>query len=108
MAALNALSDITLTPIPGKKYFSTTREWREEFIYFLLVDRFHDGLPRTPATTASRSKGISTPDDFYGGKIKGITQHLITSRDWDARQSGCHRCSRIIQGLITVTTSITI
>jgi alpha-amylase len=76
MAALNALSDITLTPIPGKKYFSTTREWREEFIYFLLVDRFHDGLPRTPATTASRSKGISTPDDFYGGKIKGITQHL--------------------------------
>jgi glycosidase len=76
MAALTSLSDIDLSPIPGKEYFSLVREWREEFIYFLLIDRFHDGEARTPVLSAGRSNGISTPDDFFGGKIKGITEHL--------------------------------
>jgi glycosidase len=76
MAALTSLSDIDLSPIPGKEYFSLVREWREEFIYFLLIDRFHDGKTRTPILSAGRSNGISAPDDFFGGKIKGITEHL--------------------------------
>jgi alpha-amylase len=76
MAAPTSLSDIDLSPIPGKEYFSLVREWREEFIYFLLIDRFHDGEARTPVLSAGRSNGISTPDDFFGGKIKGITEHL--------------------------------
>jgi hypothetical protein len=37
-------ADIDLTPIPGKIYWNCDREWREEFIYFLLVDRFLIGL----------------------------------------------------------------
>src|SRR5689334_14916277 len=37
-----SLPQIDLTPLPGKQYFSSPREWREEFIYFLMVDRFHD------------------------------------------------------------------
>jgi len=76
MAALTDISQIDLTPIPGKKYFNLEREWREEFIYFLLVDRFHDALARSPVLQAARSNGISTPDDFFGGKIRGITNHL--------------------------------
>jgi len=76
MAAPTSLSDIDLSPIPGKKYFSLVREWREEFIYFLMIDRFHDDATRTPVLSAGRSNGISTPDDFFGGKIKGITEHL--------------------------------
>ena len=76
MAAPTSLSDIDLSPIPGKEYFSLVREWREEFIYFLLIDRFHDGETRTPVLSAGRSNGISTPDDFFGGTIKGITEHL--------------------------------
>jgi alpha-amylase len=69
-------SDIDLTPIPGKQYFNLTREWREEFIYFLMIDRFHDDQARTPVLQSGRSTGIGTPDDFFGGKIKGITNNL--------------------------------
>ncbi len=70
------LDQIDLTPLPGKQYFNTVREWREEFIYFLMVDRFHDDQPRAAVQQPGRSTGIATPDGFYGGKIKGITQHL--------------------------------
>ena len=76
MATLTKASDIDLTPIPGKQYFNLEREWREEFIYFLLVDRFHDDNARSPVLQAGRSNGISTPDDFFGGTIKAITNHL--------------------------------
>lgn len=71
-----SVQDIDLTPIPGKKYFSIPREWREEFIYFVLVDRFHDDASRIPPTHSGRSLGVKAPDDFYGGTIKGITQNL--------------------------------
>ena len=70
------VAELDLTPIPGKQYFHIDREWREEFIYFLLVDRFHDAAVRAPAPGPGRSRGVQTPDDFYGGKIKGITQNL--------------------------------
>jgi hypothetical protein len=33
-----SIEDIDLRPLPGKRYFSIEREWREEFIYFLMVD----------------------------------------------------------------------
>ncbi len=71
-----SLSQIDLTPIPNKRYFTVDREWREEFIYFLMVDRFHDEQNRSPVLQANRSAGLETPEDFYGGKIKGITNHL--------------------------------
>jgi alpha-amylase len=76
LTSITKASDLDLSPIPGKEYFNLTREWREEFIYFLLIDRFHDELPRAPVLGAGRTTGISTDDDFFGGKIKGITDHL--------------------------------
>ena len=76
MADPTNLSEIDLTPIPGKIYFNLEREWREEFIYFALIDRFHDDQVRTPVLQPGRSNGISAPNDFFGGKIKGITNHL--------------------------------
>ena len=76
MANPTSLSGIDLTPIPGKQYFTLEREWREEFIYFLMVDRFQDDQKRAPDLKAGRSAGIATPDNFYGGKIKGITNNL--------------------------------
>jgi glycosidase len=71
-----SIQEVDLAPLPGKTYFSTTREWREEFIYFLLVDRFHDGSPRQAFKQKGRSPGVEAPDDFYGGKIRGITKNL--------------------------------
>src|SRR5260370_7991964 len=76
MATPTSIREIDLSSISGKSYFEAFREWREEFIYFLLVDRFHDGENRAPVRQAGRTPGIATPDDFYGGKIKGITRNL--------------------------------
>jgi len=76
VAAVISLPQIQLPPLPAKKYFNLEREWREEFIYFAMVDRFHDDQLRSPVLKPWRSQGIQTPNNFYGGKIKGITKHL--------------------------------
>lgn len=76
MASPNSVAELDLRPPPGKDYFSATREWREEFIYFLMVDRFHDSIARQPTLSPARSSGVSTPNGFYGGTIRGITNHL--------------------------------
>jgi len=71
-----SIGDLDLVPIPGKTYFNIDREWREEFIYFLLIDRFQDEVSRQIATGSARSFGVVTPNNFYGGNIKGITRNL--------------------------------
>jgi len=71
-----SIAQIDLTPPRGRTYFQSEREWREEFIYFLMVDRFHDDLPRACVSRAGRSAGVAVPDDFYGGNIRGITRNL--------------------------------
>ncbi len=76
MADPVSIKDLDLRPVPGKTYFSTDREWREEFIYFLLVDRFQDDVVRPVAGGSGRSTGIPTPDAFFGGTIKGVTRSL--------------------------------
>lgn len=76
MATINSIQQIDLLPQPGKTYFNLNREWREEFIYFLLVDRFQDDPSRPPINQQGRVAGIQTPDNFYGGTIRGITNNL--------------------------------
>ncbi|MFT3934548.1 MAG: alpha-amylase family glycosyl hydrolase [Chitinophagaceae bacterium] len=77
MASISSISAIDLTPLPGKQYFNCEREWREEFIYFLLIDRFHDDTYRLPIIGPARSFGINVPDNaFYGGNLRGITRQL--------------------------------
>src|SRR5207237_5977142 len=67
-----SVSQIDLSPLPGKVYFNSIRPWREQCIYFLLVDRFHDDRARTPATSgAGRSSGGGTRDVFCGGRCVG-------------------------------------
>ncbi len=79
MAEPRSIRDIDLSPIPGKRYFSCDREWREEFIYFLMVDRFHDGRERRPLAQEDRVTGGGRPAQlrrFCGGKLRGITRNL--------------------------------
>jgi hypothetical protein len=64
MPTATSVRQLDLSPVPGKQYFNTDREWREEFIYFVMVDRFHDDVARTPLSKPDRSQGISTPDDL--------------------------------------------
>lgn len=77
---MNSIQEIDLSPVPGKKYWTgTNREWREEFIYFLLVDRFHDEHSRSCADHEGRQKGFGNAEqlqNFCGGTINGITMHL--------------------------------
>jgi alpha-amylase len=76
MADPTSIADIDLMPIAGRTYFNTDREWREEFIYFLMVDRFQDDVVRPVAGGAARSPGIAAPNGFYGGTISGVTRNL--------------------------------
>jgi glycosidase len=71
-----SIRDIDLAPLPGKTYFNTNREWQEEFIYFLMVDRFQDNIDRAIVNQPGRSAGIAAGEVFYGGTINGVTQHL--------------------------------
>ena len=79
MNSPTSIAELDLTPKAGKKYWNCDREWREEFIYFLLVDRFHDDRNRTPVNTATRSNGGGSQAQlkkFCGGTLKGIHNHL--------------------------------
>jgi glycosidase len=79
MSEPRSVHDLDLSPLPGKRYFSSDREWREEFIYFLMVDRFHDGKAREPRSGPARASGCGQPEQlrrFCGGRIEGITRHL--------------------------------
>ncbi|MBU7587155.1 MAG: hypothetical protein KAF91_30630, partial [Nostoc sp. TH1S01] len=74
-----SIAEIDLNPIPGKRYWNCDREWREEFIYFLIIDRFHDDKFRTPVNTSARAKGSGTQEQlkkFCGGTLRGIRENI--------------------------------
>jgi len=80
MSSPTSVADLDLSPLPGKHYRNFERQFSEEFIYFLLVDRFHDGRNRVPSqSSAERSAGSGDANqlqDFCGGSLKGVTQNL--------------------------------
>lgn len=75
-----SIKDLDLFPKPGKVYWrNCTREWREEFIYFVIVDRFHDGRERNPVNATGRRNGYGNESQLStncGGNLSGITKHL--------------------------------
>jgi alpha-amylase len=71
MPGPTSINEIDLAPLSGKTYFDIDREWREEFIYFLMVDRFQDDGPRTPVLQSQRSKGVHTPSST-AGRAEGL------------------------------------
>ncbi|MBN8820878.1 MULTISPECIES: alpha-amylase family glycosyl hydrolase [unclassified Spirosoma] len=80
LPTLRSVQDIQLEPKPGKRYWPNChREWREEFIYFILIDRFHDSLLRHAPDQKERTHGFGTAENlgnFCGGTFEGIIQHL--------------------------------
>ncbi len=73
-----SIEEIDLAPKQGKKYWKNChREWREEFIYFLMVDRFHDDLTRKPVKSSHKGFGDGEQlKQICGGTIRGIINHL--------------------------------
>jgi glycosidase len=81
MSDITSVNDINLEPIPGKTYWNTDRVWSEEFIYFLLVDRFHDDHDRQPKPKISDERAQGSQEEaklqkFCGGTLNGIKNHL--------------------------------
>ena len=77
---MKSMMELNLEPKKGKNYWKNChREWREEFIYFLLVDRFHDNNQRTPEIALGRVSGFGSGKQLQkicGGTIRGIINHL--------------------------------
>jgi hypothetical protein len=75
--APRSIDEIDLRPKPGKRYWSVDREWREEIIYFLMVDRFHDGRERRHAPyDAARRPSAERLRRFCGGRLEGLRRNL--------------------------------
>jgi glycosidase len=64
---------------PQPEVFTSPQDWRDQFIYFLLVDRFDDDNesrpPYDPAGTAT-GRDPNQRSIFQGGNLKGITRRL--------------------------------
>jgi len=73
-----SVTELDLSPKPCKHYWSEGyREWREEFIYFLLIDRFHDSMPRTSVGNSSSQGGYGDHQQLQttcvGSSITSVT-----------------------------------
>ena len=82
---MKSIKEVDLKPKPGKKYWTNChREWREEFIYFVMVDRFHDSRKRRPLEFKDRHHGFGEEHELQlscGGTLRGIINHLAYIKD---------------------------
>ena len=75
--SLQSINDIDFSPC--NEVFPSPRDWRDNFMYFLLVDRFDNNKKDIPAyDPASTPKGRDTEQGgrFQGGNLKGILRRL--------------------------------
>ncbi len=73
---LMSVKDLEFTP--QGEVFPSPRDWRDVFIYFLMVDRFDDAQER-PAyhpESATRGRDQAQGSLFQGGRLKGVTRRL--------------------------------
>ncbi len=90
---------------PRQDVFPSPRDWRDHFIYQLLIDRFDDAKehPSYDPKTGKRGRDPSVACQFQGGKIKGITRRLDyikglgctavwISPPFKNRQEDCNSC----------------
>ena len=76
-AALPSVNDLDF--VPSGEVFPSPADWRDQFIYFMLVDRFDDHRVNFPAydpATAPRGRNPAQGALFQGGTIKGVTRRL--------------------------------
>lgn len=83
--ARKSIHDLDLSAKPGKQYWQNGgREWREEVIYFIMVDRFHDNHARRPEQTNGKTSGFGSPEELQkscGGTLRGIMNNLDYIRE---------------------------
>ncbi len=77
MTFLDSVSNLAFQPGPSP--FPSPADWRDQVIYFLLVDRFDNNDTNTPAYVAGGDVQQNTPGAghyFQGGNLKGIVRRL--------------------------------
>jgi glycosidase len=76
-ARIESVKAIDFTP--HGEVFPSPEDWRDQFIYFLLVDRFdnnQNGVPPYDPATAVRGRDPQQGALFQGGNLQGITRRL--------------------------------
>ncbi len=73
---LRSIQELDLTP--DHPVYPSPADWRDEFIYFLLVDRFEDGVERPPYDGSRKARDPSDwhGSPYQGGTLKGVTERL--------------------------------
>ena len=64
---------------PQGKVFPSPHDWRDQFIYFLLVDRFDNNqsnIPPYDPASAPHGRDPKQGGLFQGGNLEGITRRL--------------------------------
>jgi glycosidase len=64
---------------PKHKVFPSPRDWRDQFFYHLLIDRFNDGKKNTPAydpDSVKLGRDRAEGGKFQGGTLQGIVDRL--------------------------------
>lgn len=75
--AMQTLSGLDFTP--RGDVFPSPRDWRDQVIYFLLVDRFdnnEEGIPPYTPHHHTQGNDPARGQVFQGGNLKGITRRL--------------------------------
>lgn len=62
---------------PRKEVFSSPLDWRDQFIYFLMLDRFNDGKDRPPFTpNITPDREDRDGELWQGGNLRGVLEKL--------------------------------
>lgn len=72
-----SVRDLDFTP--RGEVFPSPRDWRDQFLYFLLVDRFDDHRidpPPFDAATTPRGRDPQEGWRYQGGTLRGVTRRL--------------------------------
>jgi glycosidase len=79
------LADLNTEPVGA--VFPSPRDWRDQVLYFLLVDRFDNNAPDIPAfdaATSSKGRDAKNGPLFQGGNLRGIIRRLDYIQDLGA------------------------
>lgn len=75
-AAAVAAAAVLAGAAPSALAQQSQRQWGDEVLYFVLVDRFADGDPANNTRVQRRN-----PGGWHGGDLKGLTQRLDELQD---------------------------
>lgn len=85
MKRIESIKELDFTP--QKEVFPSPHDWRDVFIYFLLVDRFDNNQEDVPAYDPAVTPKGRDPEQgkmFQGGNLRGIIRRLDYIRDLGA------------------------